>query len=165
MSAILYINELSTILQYDLLIFAPIVPRKYMLFSRNRVINFNEKNIQKEVEICVTEPNTYHLIELLFNVLQEFNIKHEIVQYSPKSNAMLPYRSSNSTLYKFKKHFLLLQDIWCLNINTGWVCVLPHSYIPYRRRECSDIDYLRRLIGDSLEVINYITEHDNSNIV
>lgn len=161
----LYINELDTVLQYDLLIFPAVIPSQYILFSRNRVINFNDNNIKKELQGCVTGCNTQHLVRLLLDVLQEFNIKYKITQYTQESDKILLQQFNNNTLYKFQKHFLIRQDFWCLNINTGWVCVLPQRYIPYRRREFSDVAYLRRLIGDSIEVANYITQHDNSSIV
>lgn len=155
----LYVSELKIALCYDLFIFPPLVPDSYVIFSYDRIINFQrDKNILKEIQMNSTESSTT-LLETTFRVFKEKNIYFRIEKKDDPNERLLPKPVKWKKVFKRNMKKI---PLWCLNINTGWTSALPFTNILYRKRESSDYLYIKRLVEDTLKVTSYIFRYDKS---
>lgn len=150
---IIVINKKQTLdlLKYDLEVFPPLIPDGFILFRYNRVVNFHDSNIIREIE-GGDSADKEELFELLLNQLKRLQFTCTIIDTNDTID------NDVNKCYKKMKQSVIRKymnscPLWALNHET----VLKIN-IPFTTTTRNKQDYIKNLVNLSNTIRVYLLD-------
>jgi len=152
---IIYKRETLLLLQYELVLFPPIIPDNYIIFQNNRVLNFHDKNIFAEIR---NKKKSIKHILTLFNelllALDGLKLKYRIVPQLEKIKNKIVYNKIDASTIKM---FIRKRVVWAINDRN--ILQLPNN-ITNMINSVTDFGNMKDLIKRSFVVRNFLLNHN-----